>query len=117
MKSELEKSDYRRKKGGCCKLCKPHKGGITDSRTPRDAKLSLGHQQALDETKEADTHRALDDEYQRRFKDAPENPPLGWMPRCPRCEGEMKAWDAWLVTGATCTKCGWGMTEGTGCLL
>lgn len=38
-------------------------------------------------------------------------------PPCPACNGKMEPWDAWLVTGATCAKCGWNMSEGSGCLL
>lgn len=37
-------------------------------------------------------------------------------PPCPACGGVMKPWDAWLVTGASCTSCGWNMNEGSGCL-
>ena len=60
----------------------------------------------------------LDEKYQEGFKQAPEViPEGGWCLPCPRCEGKMIPWDYWLVTGATCESCGWGMTEGTGCLL
>ena len=38
------------------------------------------------------------------------------LPRCPVDKGVMRAWDAWLVTGATCEKCGWTYSEGSGCL-
>ena len=38
-------------------------------------------------------------------------------PPCPACGGKMEPWDAWLVTGAECTICGWNMSEGSGCLL
>lgn len=40
----------------------------------------------------------------------------GILPPCPDCGGKMKAWDAWLITGATCIDCGWNYSEGTGCL-
>jgi hypothetical protein len=59
----------------------------------------------------------LDDKYQRGFKLMPKDAPEGWCPPCPRCNGEMKPWDCWLVTGATCTVCSWNMSEGTGCLV
>jgi len=62
----------------------------------------------------------LDKKYQDGFKDAPKQLPKGmpyWCPPCPKCNGEVVPWDAWLVTGAKCKDCGWGMSEGTGCLL
>lgn len=34
------------------------------------------------------------------------------LPPCPNCNGKMKAWDMWLVTGETCQDCGWGDSEG-----
>lgn len=60
--------------------------------------------------------KQLDDKFQKALKDyiakgIKEDPP------CPKCGGKMKAWDAWLVTGSNCTKCNWGMNEGTGCLI
>ena len=60
----------------------------------------------------------LDQKYQDGFAAAPATiPEGGWCPPCPNCDGKMKPWDAWLVTGATCTECGWNMSEGSGCLL
>lgn len=61
----------------------------------------------------------LDQKYQDGFKDAPKNlkPGQTWMPPCPRCGGAMVPWDAWLVTGASCPTCKWGMSEGSGCLV
>ena len=60
----------------------------------------------------------LDQKYQDGFAKAPaEIPKGGWCPPCPRCGGVMKPWDTWLVTGANCQDCNWGMTEGSGSLL
>lgn len=56
----------------------------------------------------------LDQKYQDGFKSLK---PGERCPPCPSCAGQMEPWDAWLVTGATCTVCGWNMTEGTGSLL
>lgn len=39
------------------------------------------------------------------------------LPPCPSCGGEMKSWDAWLVTGETCAVCEWSSCEGSGCLV
>jgi len=55
----------------------------------------------------------LDAKYQSGFKNLQ---PGEVCPPCPACEGKMEPWDAWLVTGATCTACGWNMNEGSGCL-
>lgn len=65
------------------------------------------------------SNREIDQKYQDGFKLAPTNLKAGeeWMPPCPSCDGVMKSWDAWLVTGATCTNCGWNMSEGSGCLV
>lgn len=60
--------------------------------------------------------RRLDQTYQDGFKD-PLNLSKEGCPPCPRCNGKMIPWDAWLVTGAKCEECGWGMTEGTGRVL
>lgn len=56
----------------------------------------------------------LDEKYQRGFANLKPNE---ICPPCPSCGGEMEPWDAWLVTGATCLKCRWNMSEGSGCLL
>lgn len=55
----------------------------------------------------------LDQKYQDGFKTLPEGEDC---PPCPRCSGKMEPWDCWIVTGASCSVCGWNMTEGTGCL-
>jgi hypothetical protein len=49
MKTKLTQAKYTCKKGCGCKLCKPQKGGHIDRRSPRDVKLSVGHQQQFDE--------------------------------------------------------------------
>lgn len=56
----------------------------------------------------------LDARYQEGFKRLG---PGQACPPCPRCGGIMVPWDAWLVTGASCSSCSWGMSEGSGCLL
>lgn len=56
---------------------------------------------------------SLDQKYQDGFKHLKEG---DGCPPCPRCDGKMVPWDAWLVTGATCIDCGWNMSEGSGCL-
>jgi len=60
------------------------------------------------------TWEELDKKYQEGFKVLKEGQDC---PPCPSCNGKMVPWDCWLVTGAKCEKCGWNMTEGTGCLL
>jgi hypothetical protein len=56
----------------------------------------------------------LDEKYQEGFKTLQ---PGQDCPPCPRCDGKMVPWDAWLVTGANCEDCDWGMSEGSGSLL
>ena len=58
--------------------------------------------------------KVLDKKYQDGFKNAPNIG--GWMPPCPKCDGEMEHFDYWLVTCAKCKDCGWSMSEGSGCL-
>lgn len=60
------------------------------------------------------TAEELDAKYQAGFKTLQ---PGRQCPPCQRCGGVMEPWDLWLVTGAECTACGWGMSEGSGCLL
>ena len=38
------------------------------------------------------------------------------LPPCPACGGVMEFWDAWLVTGESCTACGFSSCEGSGVL-
>lgn len=50
MKKKLTQAKYRCKKGCGCKMCKPQKGGHEPKQSSRDMKLSIGHQQQIDET-------------------------------------------------------------------
>lgn len=56
----------------------------------------------------------LDQKYQDGFKTLR---PGECCPPCPACGGVMVPWDAWLVTGAECSECGWNMSEGGGAII
>lgn len=47
MKTNLTKAKYRCRKGCGCKLCKPQKGGWESTRTIRDVKFAIAHEQQV----------------------------------------------------------------------
>lgn len=80
--------------------------GIPDAKCPH---FGIDAQQARPKSA-----AELDAAYQAGFKDLK---PGEVCPPCPSCGGKMEPWEYWLITGAKCSCCGWGMTEGTGALL